>query len=565
MANYHLEAKVISRGAGRSACAASAYLSCSAILNEYDGVRHDYTRKQGLVWREVFLPEYAPQEWQDRAVLWNVVEENEKTKDRRLAREFVPALPVELTKEQWQELLSDFIQESFISDGMCADVAIHDPDPPGHNPHAHIMLTVRPLDENGKWQYKTEKEYLCVKNGEERGFTAAEFKAAQADGWEKQYQYKVGRKKVYMSPSEAEIHGYERASKYPKSTKYGRQNPISERWNSEEQLLLWRKAWADVTNKYLERYGHEERIDHRSFAERGIEEQPTIHEGVSARAMEAKGIISDRCELNRQIKADNKLLRELKAQVKKIAEAIKNTLPDIADALETVRENMIIFCYQLGHIRSGKKQMNNALNILKPDQAQYLSLVKQIKTTAKERKALLAEKKSLPGYNIFKHKELSAKIAELTEKLEELKSEKAFLLHSLEYPEDATSDTFQSQIDRYEDHLKRLEAQEKKYAGELEAALSEYAELKEQASGFDSLELYLERMALRPDKEKAVAQRIETAYGGKFSWRLMESSKRDVSGYLDEYIQEKAMERELRQRRRAEWPESKMKNKDMER
>lgn len=565
MANYHLEAKVISRGAGRSACAASAYLSCSAILNEYDGVRHDYTRKQGLVWREVFLPEYAPQEWQDRAVLWNVVEENEKTKDSRLAREFVPALPVELTKEQWQELLSDFIQESFISDGMCADVAIHDPDPPGHNPHAHIMLTVRPLDENGKWQYKTEKEYLCVKNGEERGFTAAEFKAAQADGWEKQYQYKVGRKKVYMSPSEAEIHGYERASKYPKSTKYGRQNPISERWNSEEQLLLWRKAWADVTNKYLERYGHEERIDHRSFAERGIEEQPTIHEGVSARAMEAKGIISDRCELNRQIKADNKLLRELKAQVKKIAEAIKNTLPDIADALETVRENMIIFCYQLGHIRSGKKQMNNALNILKPDQAQYLSLVKQIKTTAKERKALLAEKKSLPGYNIFKHKELSAKIAELTEKLEELKSEKAFLLHSLEYPEDATSDTFQSQIDRYEDHHKRLEAQEKKYAGELEAALSEYAELKEQASGFDSLELYLERMALRPDKEKAVAQRIETAYGGKFSWRLMESSKRDVSGYLDEYIQEKAMERELRQRRRAEWPESKMKNKDMER
>lgn len=565
MANYHLEAKVISRGAGRSACAASAYLSCSAILNEYDGVRHDYTRKQGLVWREVFLPEYAPQEWQDRAVLWNVVEENEKTKDSRLAREFVPALPVELTKEQWQELLSDFIQESFISDGMCADVAIHDPDPPGHNPHAHIMLTVRPLDENGKWQYKTEKEYLCVKNGEERGFTAAEFKAAQADGWEKQYQYKVGRKKVYMSPSEAEIHGYERASKYPKSTKYGRQNPISKRWNSEEQLLLWRKAWADVTNKYLERYGHEERIDHRSFAERGIEEQPTIHEGVSARAMEAKGIISDRCELNRQIKADNKLLRELKAQVKKIAEAIKNTLPDIADALETVRENMIIFCYQLGHIRSGKKQMNNALNILKPDQAQYLSLVKQIKTTAKERKALLAEKKSLPGYNIFKHKELSAKIAELTEKLEELKSEKAFLLHSLEYPEDATSDTFQSQIDRYEDHLKRLEAQEKKYAGELEAALSEYAELKEQASGFDSLELYLERMALRPDKEKAVAQRIETAYGGKFSWRLMESSKRDVSGYLDEYIQEKAMERELRQRRRAEWPESKMKNKDMER
>ena len=222
--------------------------------NDYDGVRHDYTRKKGLVWQDVFLPEFAPSEWKDRGVLWNAVEENEKTKDSRLAREFVPALPVELTPVQWQELLTDFIQSSFVAEGMCADVAIHDPHPPGHNPHAHIMLTVCPLDKQGNWQYKTEKEYLCVRNGEERGFTAAEFKAAQADGWEKQYPYKVGRKKVYMPPSEAEKHGYERANKHPKSTKFGRQNPIAERWNSEEQLVEWRKAWADVTNRYLEQY-----------------------------------------------------------------------------------------------------------------------------------------------------------------------------------------------------------------------------------------------------------------------------------------------------------------------
>lgn len=116
-----------------------------------------------------------------------------------------------------------------------------------------------------------------------------------------------------MPPSEAEKHGYERASKHPKSTKYGRQNPIAERWNSEEQLVEWRKAWADVTNRYLERYGHEERIDHRSHADRGLTEQPTIHEGVAARALEKKGIVSDRCEINRQIKADNAMLRELRA------------------------------------------------------------------------------------------------------------------------------------------------------------------------------------------------------------------------------------------------------------
>lgn len=289
MAIYHLEAKVISRGAGRSACAASAYLSCSQILNDYDGIQHDYTRKSGLVWQSVFLPEFAPQEWSDRSVLWNAVEANEKTKDSRLAREFVVALPIELRKDQWTALLTEYIQTSFVAEGMCADVAIHDTG--GHNPHAHIMLTVRPLDEQGKWQYKTEKEYLCVRDDEERGFTAAEFKAAQADGWEKQYQYKVGRKKVYMTPSAAEAQGLVRASKHPKSTKYGRQNPIAEKWNSDEQIVAWRKAWADTTNVHLEQAGADARIDHRSHAERGLDEQPTIHEGVVARALEKKGRI----------------------------------------------------------------------------------------------------------------------------------------------------------------------------------------------------------------------------------------------------------------------------------
>jgi hypothetical protein len=164
MAIYHLEAKVVSRGAGRSAVAASAYLSCSRLYNDYDGIQHDYTKKQGLVWQKVFLPEYAQQEWQDREKLWNAVEEVETAKDSRLAREFVVALPIELSREEQVELLQEFIREQFVSDGMCADAAIHDTD--GHNPHAHILLTVRPLDERGKWQYKTEKEYLCMKNGE---------------------------------------------------------------------------------------------------------------------------------------------------------------------------------------------------------------------------------------------------------------------------------------------------------------------------------------------------------------------------------------------------------------
>ena len=439
MAIYHLEAKVVSRGTGRSAVAASAYLSCTNILNDYDGVRHDFTRKKGLVWQDVFLPEFAPPEWKDRGVLWNAVEENEKTKDSRLAREFVPALPIELTPAQWQELLTDFIQNSFVAEGMCADVAIHDPHPPGHNPHAHIMLTVRPLDEQGNWQYKTEKEYLCVRNGEEQGFTAAEFNAAQADGWEKQYPYKVGRKKVYMPPSEAEKHGYERANKHPKSTKFGRQNPIAERWNSEEQLVEWRKSWADVTNRYLERYGHDERIDHRSHADRGLTEQPTIHEGVVARALEKKGIISDRCEINRQIKADNALLRELKATVKKLMHAVKNTVPAIAEAMEKLRSNMIIFKYQLLHIGNGKHSIKQSLNLFRDEMAEYVAITDKIKAKSKERKTLLTEKKETPVVHVLKHRDLAKRIAEMTEDLEELRSEKAVLLRRMEFPENATA------------------------------------------------------------------------------------------------------------------------------
>lgn len=569
MAIYHFEAKIVSRGNGRSAVAASAYLSCTNILNDYDGARHDYTRKKGLVWQEVFLPEYAPTEWQDRGVLWNAVEENEKTKDSRLAREFVPALPVELNKEQWQQLLSNFINEQFIADGMCADVAIHDPYPPGHNPHAHIMLTVRPLDENGKWQYKTEKEYLCIKDGEERRFTAAEFKIAQAVGWEKQYQYKVGKKKMYMTPSAAKAQGYERVNKYPKSTKYGRQNPISERWNSEEQLVEWRKAWADVTNRYLEQYGHDARIDHRSHAERGLTEQPTIHEGVVARALEKKGIVSDRCELNRQIKADNALLRELKDTVKKLLKAVKNSVLEIAEAMEKLRGNMIIFKYQLLHLGSNKHSIKQSLNLFREEMAEYVAVTDKIKAKSKERKSLLTEKKETPVIHVLKHRDLAKRIAELTEDLEELRSEKAMLLRQLQYPEDATADMFKKQIRTLEDGLKKIEASEAKYAAELDNALKQYAELQEQATEFDPIELYETRQEIRSNHEQDATRRIQNAYGDKYDMLRMYDSKRSVTNLLNESAEERSLTERLRakkkEQKQQQQTQRKPKNKSRER
>ena len=456
-----------------------------------------------------------------------------------------------------------------MADGMCADVAIHDPHPPGHNPHAHIMLTVRPLDENGKWQYKTEKEYLCIKDGEERGFTAAEFKTAQADGWEKQYQYKVGKKKMYMTPSAAEKYGYERVNKYPKSTKYGRQNPVSERWNSDEQLVLWRAAWADVTNRYLERAGIDQRIDHRSYAERGLDEQPTIHEGVVARALEKKGIISDRCEINRQIKADNALLCELKATVKKLIQAVKNTIPAIAEAMEKLRGNMIIFKYQLLHLGSNKHSIKQSLNLFREEMAEYVAVTDKIKAKSKERKSLLTEKKETPVIHVLKHRDLAKRIAELTEDLEELRSEKAMLLRQLQYPEDATADMFKKQIRTLEDGLKKIEASEAKYAAELDNALKQYAELQEQATEFDPIELYETRQEIRSNHEQDATRRIQNAYGDKYDMLRMYDSKRSVTNLLNESAEERSLTERLRakqkEQKQQQQTQRKPKNKSRER
>lgn len=532
MAIYHLEAKVISRGAGRSAVAAAAYMSCSQIRNDYDGVQHDYTRKQGLIWQQIFLPEYAPPEWSDRGTLWNAVEENEKTKDSRLAREFVVALPIEIGKAEWQDLLTEFIQDNFVADGMCADVCIHDTD--GHNPHAHILVTVRPLAENGQWQYKTEKEYLCVRDGEEMGFTGAEIKQAQKEGWEKQYQYKVGRKKEYMTPSAAEAAGYERVSKTPKSTRFGRQNPIAARWNSDEQLVLWRSAWADVTNCYLERVGAEARIDHRSHADRGILEQPTIHEGVTARAMEQQGFIADRCELNRQIKADNKLLWELRSAFEKIAKAVKNTVPALAEAMETLRRNMLIFRYQILHTRANRRSIKNTLADVVPVLRQYSDLVGQIKTLSRERKGLLDEKKATSVLNILKQRELAKRIAQRSEDIEELRSEKVMILSRFDKTDDDGMKEVKQWVASMESSLQRLEQTEAKYQAELDAALTQFRELTGEAESMDKAELHAHRQILRKPNTQDARDKLQQAHGKQYSPITMMEAQQDVDHLLRE-------------------------------
>ncbi len=532
MAIYHLEAKVVSRGAGRSAVAASAYLSCSRLYNDYDGIQHDYTKKQGLVWQEVFLPEYAPQEWRDREKLWNAVEEVETAKDSRLAREFVVALPIELNREEQIALLQEFIREQFVSDGMCADVAIHDTD--GHNPHAHILLTVRPLDERGKWQYKTEKEYLCMRNGKERGFTAAEFKAAQSEGWEKQYPYKVGKKKVYMTPSAAEAQGLVRADKHPKSTRYGRQNPISERWNSEEQLAAWRAAWTDVSNRCLERAGREERIDHRSNAARGLDEIPTIHEGVAAQALERKGILSDRCEINRQIREQNKLIRTIRDEITKLKNTIMTSVPALAKALETARKGILLLRYSWLYHTGAAKNLEKNIQLIRPDYERFLTIRKLLREKAKQKKALTAELKTLGATSFLRRGEIKQELAAVTEDMEELKSELSMLLSEFDKTDPDGMKEVRQRIDAMIANKAGLEAIASKAADSMDVEVEKYRALQEQAKTVDAAELHTARMELRGEMTAAVREKIKDTFGKSYDYDRFRQADRDISELLGE-------------------------------
>ena len=549
MAIYHLEAKVITRGIGRTACGAAAYMSCSRIYNDYDGIQHDYTRKGGLVWEHVFLPPMTPAAWQDRETLWNAVEAAEKTKDSQLAREFIVALPAELEKSQWLDLVSEFVQEQFASDGMCADAAIHDVD--RHNPHAHILLTMRPLNPDGTWQNKTEKEYLCVRDGEERGFTAAEFRTAQAEGWEKQYPYKVGKKKVYLTPSAAEAQMLERVSKYPKSTKYGRQNPITARWNSEEQLTEWRSSWADVCNRCLEQAGYEARIDHRSHAERGFDEKPTIHEGVSARKMEAAGHVSERCEINRQIRADNALIRRLKTAVQKLKSAIETTIPALASAMEAVRQNIIVFNYGLLHIRSRKQETNEYVTKARKQYNSYLDFHSQIKAKLDERKALQAELDGLRLLNIGRRKELKTQLVALSEEIEELRFEEKDIMQGFGKEDTAGMKQIKSDISGAEADMMKLGKDETTLTDAIEKEREKFTGLKEQAAKLDRAELTDARLAIRPQLETQAKERIRGAMSsGKLDFWKYQVSTRNTDKLLGEDGMAEQRERDIRQEKR---------------
>lgn len=530
---FHLETKVVSRGAGRSVIAAAAYASCSRLYNDYDGLTHDYTRKRGCLYSEVFLPEFAPQEWKDRQILWEAVETVEKTKDSRLARELVVALPSELSLDDWKSMLERFIREQGTGLGMCADVNIHDPYPPGHNPHSHILFTVRPLDEQGKWQAKTQKEYLCKRGKEERGFTADEFKVAKTQGWEKQYMYQFGEKKEYFTPSEAEkIEGCTRTSKTPKSTRYGRQNPVAELWNSEAQLFAWRKSWEMIINEEQERHGISDRVDCRSHAARGLTEQPTVHEGYHARKLESMGIVSDRCELNRQIKADNKLLRELKKQVQKPTKVVKESIPALASALESLRDHMVLIQYQLIVNTSQQETVTSQKEILSDILTEYKEVKADIKAKTARKKELSAEQNNC-GIHFIRASRLGEQISELTEDIEELKFRKSQLLSRLNCQDNGIASQ-DKKIKEMDDFLGKLEQQHVTLSEQKETDKAQFLEIRGGITAESKDAVMAEREAIRPNGKVGLVQKLYAVYKDKYRSEIFDEANRQIDVDLKE-------------------------------
>ena len=301
MSIYHCSIKIISRSSGRSAVASAAYRSGEKLLNEETGILHDYTAKSGVVLSEILLPEHAPAVYRNRQVLWNEVQKAEKRSDAQLAREVEVAFPTELKRKQQIECARSFITDNFVSKGMIADWALHDKE--DGNPHAHIMLTIRGFDENEQWQQKTKTVFANTRDTDGRAVFNPALPSYNPKDREHTSQYRIpqldenGEQKTRIRKGKGTEYLWEKIT-----------IPAND-WNDRENAERWRASWAKHCNRYLEK---EKKIDHRSYKRQGLDQEPTIHEGVTARNMEQNGMSADRCKINRDIRERNSLREQIR-------------------------------------------------------------------------------------------------------------------------------------------------------------------------------------------------------------------------------------------------------------
>ena len=286
MAIFHCQIKIISRGKGKTATAAAAYRSGTKIVDDEFGETHDYTRKGGVVFSEVLLCINAPSTYSDRQTLWNEVQKIEKQKNAQLCREVEVALPIEFPRDEQIEVVREYIKKNFTDKGMIADWSLHDKS--DGNPHAHILLTMRPLKQNGEWGAKRKDSYAFDDNGN---------RIPVIDP-------KTGKQKIGARGRKM----WERISIQ------------STDWNDQTKAEEWRKSWADICNEHLKGQAH---IDHRSYARQGKEQLPMLHESYAARKIAKRGGYSYIIEYNDQIRELNRERELIEREFSEIQADIK--------------------------------------------------------------------------------------------------------------------------------------------------------------------------------------------------------------------------------------------------
>ena len=267
----HNQISIVQRSNRQSAVAAAAYQSGEKLFCEYDQQVKHYPEKRGIVHNEILLPANAPPEYADRNTLWNAAEAVEKQWNSQLARRWVLSIPREIPPDQYAALVRDFCNQQFVSKGMCVDFAIHDKG--DGNPHAHVMLTMRAMDEHGKWLPKSRKVYDLDENGERIKLPSGRWKSHKEDTVD---------------------------------------------WNDRKYCEIWRHEWEIIQNRYLEANNRPERVDLRSYERQGLDIIPTVHEGAAVRQMEKRGIQTNIGNLNREIKAANSLMKSIRQLIKNL-------------------------------------------------------------------------------------------------------------------------------------------------------------------------------------------------------------------------------------------------------
>ena len=331
MALFHLSVTQTKRSAGQSAIASAAYRAGERLYSEYYGEYSDYTRKGGVICSDILLPSHAPPEYADRQTLWNAVEKAERGKNAQLAYSFDIALQNEFSLEENIALARQFLLENFVSRGMVVDFAVHQPDREDGgipNPHFHVLCPIRPIEQDGKWGLKQRRVYELDEDGNRIRDQNGEY--------------------VFNAV------------------------PTTD-WGSPETLEHWRQAWAEMCNAKFAEKGLDVRIDHRSYERQGVELLPTVHEGATVRAMEKKGIRTEKGEFNRWIKATNAVIKDIRKKISLLfdwiteikAELAKPQTPDLVSLLNDYYTQRKAGAYsQKGKI-SNLKEMNETYNYLR--------------------------------------------------------------------------------------------------------------------------------------------------------------------------------------------------------